>query len=341
MRAIGEKVARDPGYRRQTTGYRPQDRTFGVPRLPRGTTWSATGSLWPVACGLLAVACPRVIPLTAQNRLPLTCTRLGTCCHGHRILVSPWELAWLAHGMGITPRALRDERTVNGGTQLQADGAPGVHGPASHRVPACTLYDATSGCRAHAHRPLACRLYPLGRQRHEGAIRYYHPGTVLPCRELCPTVSELPERTVGEYLREQDITAGAAAHDAYASLAYGLVNAALVIADAGEISRAQLGDHLTLMRTWSADERVLQMGSAWYDALIIPDLAIIADAGAFAAHHGRLLAKGLQEDFHQRSDANALADAARLELLLALHLGSTVGADATVMATLIQPPATP
>lgn len=252
-------------------------------------------------------------------------------------MISPWELAWLAYGLGMTPRALRDERMVNGGTQLRADGPLGVHGPATHQVPACTLYDATLGCRAHAHRPLACRLYPLGRQRHEGVIRYYHPGAVLPCRELCPTVSELPERTVGEYLREQDIIAGAAAHDAYASLAYGLVNAALVIADAGEISRAELGGYLKVSRTWSADERVAQMGAEWYDAVTIPELPIIPDTGDFATKHGRLLAKRLQETFHQRSDADALADAARLELLLALHLGSTVGADADTMATLIQP----
>jgi uncharacterized protein len=278
-----------------------------------------------------------VTPLTATDRLPLTCTRLGTCCHGHRILLSPWELAWLAQGLGVSPRVLRDTRTVGGGTQLKADGPVGIHGPATHRVPACTLYDPAQGCRAHAQRPLACRLYPLGRQRHDGAIRYYHPGTVMPCRELCPTVTELPERSVGEYLREQDISAGAAAHDGYASLAYGLVNAALVIADAGEISRAQLGEHLARVRSWSADERATQLGEAWYDALIIPDLPILPDAGAFVINHGRLLAKRLQEEFLQRADNDAMAAAARLEVLLALHLGSTVGADADVMAALIQP----
>lgn len=277
-----------------------------------------------------------VIPLTASDRLPLTCTRLGTCCHGHQILVCPWELAWLAHGMGITPRALRDTRMDAGGTRLRADGAPGIHGPPAHRAPACTLYDATSGCRAHTHRPLACRLYPLGRQRHDGAIRYYHPGTVMPCRELCPTVVDLPERSVGEYLVEQDITAGEAAHDAYAALAYGLVNAALVIADAGEITRATLAEHLATARTWSADERAERLG-AWYDLLTIPDLRATLPAAEFASAHGRLLATRIQGEFLRRADGSAMADAARLEIILALHLGSTVGADPAVMATLILP----
>lgn len=281
-----------------------------------------------------------MIPLTAADRLPLTCTRLGTCCHGHRIVLCPWELAWLAHGMGLTPRALRDTRMEAGGTRLRADGAVGVHGPAAHRVPACTLYDPTAGCRAHTHRPLACRLYPLGRERHDGAIRYYHPGTVMPCRELCPSVVDLPERSVGDYLAEQDIAAGEAAHDAYAALAYGLVNAALVIADAGEITRAAVADHLALARTWSADERAEHLG-AWYDPLTIPDLRPTLPAAEFAAAHGRLLATRIQAEFLRRADGQAMADAARLEIVLALHLGATVGADAAVMARLITPPTTP
>jgi uncharacterized protein len=280
--------------------------------------------------------CP-VLPLAADDRLPLTCTRLGTCCHGHRILLCPWEIAWLAHGMGISARTLRDTRMTDGGTRLRADGAVGLHGPAAHRVPACTLYDATLGCRAHAQRPLACRLYPLGRQRHDGTIRYYHPGTVMPCRELCPSVVDLPERGVGEYLAGQDIADGEAAHDAYAATAYGLVNAALVIADAGGVTRTALAEHLADARTWSGDERAARLGG-WYDLLTVPDLPATLPAAGFAAAHGRLLASRIQTGFLHRADG--LADAARLEIMLAVHLGSTVGADAAVMAALIASPTT-
>lgn len=163
----------------------------------------------------------------------------------------------------------------------------------------------------------------------------------MPCRELCPSVTDLPERSVGEYLQEQDIRAGEAAHDGYAALAYGLVHAALVIADAGDISRAALGEHLTALCAWSADERITRMGHAWYDVLTIPDLPASADAGTFVADHGRLMADRLQDEFHRQPDAKALTEAARLELLLALHLGSTVGADAATMASLIQPSTAP
>jgi Fe-S-cluster containining protein len=277
-----------------------------------------------------------VIPLAATDRLPLTCTRLGTCCHGHRILVCPWELAWLAQGMGVTARELRDTRTTAGGTQLLADGAPGIHGPPSHRVPACTLYDAAVGCRAHAHRPLACRLYPLGRQRHQGAIRYYHPGTVMPCRELCPTVDALPQRAVGEYLAEQDIAAGEAAHDGYAALAYGLVNAALAIADGGAVTRAELARCFAGLRLLDGGQRAARLPSPWYDRLTVPQLAAGPDAAAFVRDHGQALATALQSDFLRDGAADALVRAAELELLLALHLGSTVGTDPAVMAALIE-----
>lgn len=279
-----------------------------------------------------------MLPLSVHDRLPLTCTRLGTCCHGHRIVLCPWEIARLAHGMGVSARVLRDERMEDGGTRLRADGPPGIHGPPAHRVPACTLYDASRGCVAHEHRPLACRLYPLGRQRHAGAIRYYHPGAELPCRALCPTVVELPEQSVGAYLATQDIADGEAAHDAYAAFSYGLVNAALVIADAGGITRAALAEQLATVRGWSGDERARQL-DGWYDPLTIPELPATLPAGDFAAAHGHLLAERLRSDFVHRADG--LADAARLEILLAVHLGSTVGADAAVMAALIAQPNPP
>ena len=58
--------------------------------------------------------------LSADDRLPLTCTRLGTCCHGHTILITPWELALLAQGLGLTTRVVR-ERFTNGGALLRCE----------------------------------------------------------------------------------------------------------------------------------------------------------------------------------------------------------------------------
>jgi Fe-S-cluster containining protein len=260
---------------------------------------------------------------------------MGTCCHGHRILVTPWEISRLADALDLSPRELRDTRLTAGGTQLRADGIPGIHGPPNHRVPGCTFYDPTFGCSVHAERPLACRLYPLGRERHDGAIRYYHPGQVMPCRVLCPTVDQLPQRTVGEYLAEQDIRAGEAAHDAYAALAYGLVRAALVFVEAGAIPRASLQQWFATARTWNGEQCAAHLPPTWYDLLTIPPLSATPDARRFVADHGRSLSEQLQAEFLNQPSAAALQQAAQLELLLALHLGPTVGAETNVMAALI------
>jgi uncharacterized protein len=277
-----------------------------------------------------------VVPVGLEDRLPLSCTRLGTCCHGHRIMVSPWEIARLAHGLQVSAARVRDEHTRDGGTCLRADGMLGTQGPAAHRAPACTWYADGHGCRAHGHRPLACRLYPLGRDRPAGTVRYYHLGPEFPCSTLCPSLDTSKRQSFGEYLIEQDTAAAEAAHDGYAAMAYGMVNAALVIADAGVMSRAQVGERFSVLRRLSPDERTTAMGTGWYDLLTIPPVGWTIDASAFVAAHGHVLANMVQRHF---SAANVdLALAVEVELLMALHLGSTVGADPQVMGDLVQAP---
>jgi Fe-S-cluster containining protein len=274
--------------------------------------------------------------LSADDRLPLTCTRLGTCCHGHTILITPWELARLAQGLGQTTRAVRERHTL-GGTLLRCDGPPGIHGPPARRVAACSLYDAQRGCTVHQDRPLACRLYPLGRQRNAGKTAYYHPGERLPCIELCPTVSELPAQTVGDYLRSQDLAAGEAAHDAYALLAAGLVDAARTIAEhVPGFDRPALIAHLREAYALAPAERAARLTPAWYDRLTVPTLECgTGDPALFVAAHGQILATSLRNEFMVLSGDQALIRAAKLELTLAAHLAPAVGVGCEPLATLL------
>jgi Fe-S-cluster containining protein len=281
---------------------------------------------------------PQAHELQPTDRLQLTCTRLGTCCHGHQIFVCPWEVARLAHGLGLGLAEFRDRYTDCGGTRLIFDGAALEHGPDSHRgKAACALYDPANGCSAHRHRPLVCRLYPLGRQRREGRTIYHQIGERLPCFELCPTVVELPQLSVGDYLASQDTTAAEAAHDAYASLAYGMVRAALVITrhvDAAEA--AALPAFFAGLRQLTAAERPGRIPGPWLDRLTLAPAGIaLDDPLAFVNGHGQALALALQNEFGAATAPDALIQAARLYLVLALHLGATVGTDATVMARLL------
>jgi Fe-S-cluster containining protein len=276
--------------------------------------------------------------LAHDERLQLTCTRLGTCCHGHQIFVCPWELVRLAQGLGLGVAEFRDRYTDCGGSRLIFAGPALGSGPDSHRgKPACSLYDPAAGCSAHRHRPLVCRLYPLGRQRRDGRTIYHQIGERLPCFELCPTVTELPALTVGDYLASQDIAAAEAAHDAYAALAYGMVKAALVITrhvDAAEA--AGLPAWFAGLRQLTASERPARIPGSWLDRLTLPPAGLPHDdPAAFVSAHGQALALALQAEFAAATAPDALLQAARLYLVLALHLGATVGTDAEVMAGLL------
>lgn len=251
-------------------------------------------------------------------------------------MVSPWEIARLAQGLQVHPRVVRDERTRDGGTCLKADGAVGSHGPAAHRTNACTWYADDASCRVHSHRPMACRLYPLGRDRPHGEVRYYHLGPGFPCSTLCPSLDQANQQTVGEYLIEQNASSAEEAHDGYAAMAYGMVNAAVVIADAGVMSRSRLCERFADLRGLTPDERVTTLGPEWYDLLVIPPVRWTMDASAFVAAHGHVLASMIQRRF-SANDAD-LSLAVDLELLLALHLGSTVGTDHEAMSGLLQAP---
>ena len=264
--------------------------------------------------------------LSADDRLPLTCTRQGTCCHGTTVHITPWELALLAHGLGLTPRVVR-ERFTSGGTLLRCDGPVGTHGPPAQRVAACSLYDAERGCTVHDHRPLACRLYPLGRQRSEGKTVYHHPGELLSCITLCPTVIELPAQTVGDYLKGQDLAAGETAHDAYALLVAGLINAARTIVEhVKAIDRPGLIAHLHELAALPVAERAARLPPAWYDRLTVPTIeAGTDDPALFVAAHGQVLAASLRNEFMVLSGDQALIRAAKLELALAAHLAPAVG----------------
>lgn len=279
-----------------------------------------------------------LMELPRDARLHLSCTRLGTCCHGHQIFICPWELAVLARSAGLGTAEFRTRHTDCGGTRLIFNGPLLVGGPPTHAgKAACSLYDATSGCTVHEGRPLVCRLYPLARGRREGRTIYHHVGSRLPCHDLCPTVSSFPQLSVGQYVASQKLTEAEAAHDAYASLAYGMINAArLIIASPAGIDGAAMRSHFTQLRALPVAERAGHIPPAWLDCLTIPVLAsALENPAAYVAEHGQQLAARLQHEFGTSQASDALIQAVRLYLVMGLHLGTAVGTDPDVMSQLL------
>ncbi len=117
------------------------------------------------------------------------CRSCSRCCYGKRIPVSPYELARLARARGITTTELVD-RHVDAEEPFLA----------KLDDDSCTFL-GPEGCSVHADRPLACRLYPLGRiVSAEGEERFIH---LTPHPE---TEGEYGDGgTIETYLESQDV----------------------------------------------------------------------------------------------------------------------------------------
>src|SRR5580704_6522129 len=79
------------------------------------------------------------------------CGACSRCCHGKLIPLTPYEVARLAEHLGTTTTETLERWTTRGGSAL-----------ASRPDGGCVLL-GEQGCSVHPARPLACRLYPLGR----------------------------------------------------------------------------------------------------------------------------------------------------------------------------------
>jgi len=265
---------------------------------------------------------PTDTTLHLSDALPLTCTREGTCCHGAMIRITPWELAFLAEGVGMTPRRFRDRHTADGGTLLRTDGPEDNRG--RH---ACSLYRDGVGCTQHANRPLACRLFPLGRRRNGGIPEYHHPGRRVGCVDLCPEVTALPHMSVAEYLRDQQLVRGEQAHDAYAQILAGLIATAGQMASrsAHLVDLNRVDSALAARAELSAEARARALPTAWFDLLTVPELPVrTGDPLGFTDAHRLRLAQAIATGF---ALDGSLGDAIIVVATLALHLAPPLGTD--------------
>jgi Fe-S-cluster containining protein len=240
----------------------------------------------------------------------------------------------MAKGCGLSPREYRDHHTLCGGTQLLFDGPP----DRDYKRPACRQYRYGFGCSVHAFRPLACRLYPLGRKRRDGEAQYYHPTEELGCLKLCPNVVGLPLQTVRECIAGQDTALCERAQDGYATVAFGLLSGAATIANqlaaSGEDPRP-LTEGLRALIALSPEERVGRLAPSWLERLVLPEITVpLDDPAAFAAAHAELFSECLKAEFRS---ATPLDELSRTLMLLALHLAGTVGCEPDQLWEIFEP----
>jgi Fe-S-cluster containining protein len=262
--------------------------------------------------------------LTLQDILPLTCTRTGTCCHGNQVFLNPWELARLAHEKGIAAVDFRSNYCDDGGVLLRFNGKVDKRGKS-----ACSQYIDNFGCSVHVGRPLACRLFPLGRQVQNGTAEYIFQGEQFPCLNGCTAVVELPHLSVAEYLKGQETDAFEKAQDAYLEVMQNLAeNAFALLLDSGLAATGETKTLSMWRELGKVDAKTLaeRIGEEWLMALLLPTIDSIGNAEVFAEIHNERLQEKAQDEFGSLQAHQAFHEASLLMMSLALYLSRALGA---------------
>lgn len=269
--------------------------------------------------------------LNKDSVLPLTCSRSGTCCFGKSVMINPWELLCLSKEKKTTAREFRDLYCEFGGIRLKFIGKPDSKGQL-----ACSQYQENIGCSVHLGRPLACRLFPLGRQIQHNEAQYIYQGKEFPCLTDCSEVLELPKLSVGEYLKGQAAQSFENAQDAYLDVMQNMADIAFELLLESGLSES--GDTKTLamwriMGNENPEDLATRIGSEWMDDLTLPPISEeIQDPIIFAQQHNEFLLQKAQDKFGALTTIQEVHEASVLMLGVALQLARSIGADVKSIA---------
>ena len=143
----------------------------------------------------IIVAGAEAAVLAETDQLQLSCGVSGcdsNCCKATApIILNPYEIALICRESAMSYEDLLDIVDTE-----RVNGFPLVMLP---RDPACHFW-TEKGCSIYQARPLACRLFPMGRVYDGMQTRL-----VLPEQNICHGLPPLPARTVGDYLHCQDV----------------------------------------------------------------------------------------------------------------------------------------
>jgi len=270
----------------------------------------------------------------STDSLPLTCSRKGSCCHGNQVFLNPWELTQLAKEKETTPKNIIDLFCENGGIQLKFKGKTDNRGNS-----ACNLYTEDFGCSAHKGRPLPCRLFPLGRQIQNDEAQYVFQGKDFPCiTNDCPEVLELPNLTVGNYLKGQETELFENAQDEYLEVMQNLADIAFTLLLDTDL--AQSGDKTTLQLWRKMGDELPQdlskrIPSKWMDALMLPEIDSKENTPSkFIQLHNELLQTKAQLEFESIQTLDEIKNACIQIMAITLFLAKGIGANPKALVEL-------
>lgn len=271
--------------------------------------------------------------LILTDQLPLTCSRKGICCHGNQVFLNPWELASLAHQLQVDTVEFRKRYCDFFGFRLRFEGTENSLGKK-----ACLLYQSEMGCTVHEGRPLACRLFPLGRQIQQENITYIFEGNDFPCNNGCSEVNFLPKLSVESYLKEQKTAHFETAQDAYLEVAQSIADIAFMLLL--ETGLAESNDTETLqewLKLGNASPQKLagKIGVEWLDLLTIPEIIFEKNnPTTFIEKHLELLQHEAQIHIDNMHDLQHFRTGAIQFMAMALLVAKSVGANPEELAEL-------
>ncbi len=271
-----------------------------------------------------------VTKLKLSDSLPLTCSREGTCCHGKTVHINPWELSNIAQAKELSTQEFVQDFCDWGGIKLKFEGEIGYK-----NQKACSQYIEGFGCSVHEGRPLACRLYPLGRQIQNEQVAYIHEGKEFPCLEGCPVVSELPKFTVAEYLKDQSTKTYEKGQDSYLEVMQQLADVSFeLFLDSGLAAsgNTETLNQWLILGNSSPDELFDFIPTDWQKELIHPELKEWSSPTDFATKHLEILLNKAQQEFGSVTTLNELQRASVVMMSLALQIARSIGADPKSLA---------
>ncbi len=269
--------------------------------------------------------------LSKNDILPLTCSRKGTCCHGNQVLLNPWELRSLSVEKQLSVEEFINQYCDLNGIRLKFDGEKDYRGKK-----ACNLYLSDFGCSVHEGRPLACRLFPLGRQIQHGSVKYMHQGTTFPCLPACSEVQQLPKMSVEDYLKDQKTSEYEFAQDAYLEIMQNIADFAfMLLLDTGLIDS---GDTKTL-QTWreisneDLEQTIERIDLSWLQWLTSPIISFDKNnPETFIQNHEVILEENVQKQINEASSFEKISQLSIQLFSLALFLAKSLGADTVSLA---------
>lgn len=142
----------------------------------------------------ITIAGAEAAVLAESDLMQLSCGVDGcdsNCCKASApIVLNPYEISLICRETTMSYEDLLDIVDTD-----RANGFPLVMLP---RNPVCRFW-TDSGCRIYNARPLACRLFPIGR-----VFDGFQSRLVLPGRNICQGLAPAPAGTVADYVKTQD-----------------------------------------------------------------------------------------------------------------------------------------